>query len=79
MGGQFTKVMKVMGRQTTSTTMTGGPAWAQTGWSLQISTHPRSQQDIFKHDLRNVARSPAGGYNLTKPGASGADLCTHKL
>ena len=52
MGGQFTKVMKVMGRQTTSTTMTGGPAWAQTGWSLQISTRPRSQEDIFKRDLR---------------------------
>ena len=46
MEGQCTKVMKVTGRQTTSTTMTGGPAWAQTGLYLQISTHPRSQKEI---------------------------------
>ena len=42
MEGQCTKVTKVRVRQTTSTTMTGDLAWAQTGLSLQISTHPRS-------------------------------------
>ena len=41
-----------MARPTTSTTTTGGPAWAQIGLSPQISTHPRSLKYQFIYQGR---------------------------
>ena len=53
MEGRCTKATTVMARPTTSTTTTGGPAWAQIGLSPRISTHPRS----LKYKFINQGRS----------------------
>ena len=76
MDEQFTRVTTVKESQTTSTTTTGDQTWAPTGLSLQISLHPRSQEEetnLGKKDFSTLC-FPAGCCEFTKHGTFGQHL-----
>ena len=65
-----------MESQTLSTTTTGGQTWAPTGLSLQISLHPRSQEEETYWGKKNFSTRcfPAGCCEFTKYGTFGQHL-----
>ena len=76
MDEQFTRVTTVKESQTTSTTTTGGQTWAPTGLFLQISLHPRSQEEETNRGKKDFSTLyiPAGCCEFTKHGTFGQYL-----
>ena len=76
MDEQFTRVTTVKESQTTSTTTTGDQTWAPTGLSLQISLHPRSQEEETNRGKKDFSTLyiPAGCCEFTKHGTFGQHL-----